>query len=134
MAIYSSRLFGEKIDRLERKHRKLARGSVTVMRADGLMVMRPRRNGLRRLVVFAFILGMALVAFKSVVFVADGAIDYETRLARLSEGTGPERVAAQIMEIDGVTGLVILHGKPYIQQGLKTLKDVRFSLVAADWW
>ena len=133
MSYYASRSFGRKLDRLERKHRKLARGGVTVLRSDGLMVLRPRRSGLPRAIAFALLVAIFVVGFKAVVYVAEGPITYQTRLDRLSAGTAPEAMAARIMEIDPVTQVVLDHGEPLIDRGLQRWNEFRPTLIAQYW-
>ncbi|MEM1234096.1 MAG: hypothetical protein AAGH70_08200 [Pseudomonadota bacterium] len=133
MSFYVSRGFGKRIGRIERKHRKLARGGVTVLRSDGLMVLRPRRTGFARLLAFALISAAAFCCFKAVVYVADGPISYQARLDRLETGTGPEAMAARLMEIDPLTQTLLTHGEPLILRGLQEWKEFRPSLIAEYW-
>ncbi|MEM1236124.1 MAG: hypothetical protein AAGI10_04070 [Pseudomonadota bacterium] len=53
------------------------------------------------------LLFMGIVAFKTFVFVAEGEISYQTRVAQLSEGTLPETYAARAMQMEPVTQFVI---------------------------
>ena len=107
MPYYASQPFGRRMRSIERKHRRLEKGAVTVTRSDGLMILRPRRSALFRFVRAGILLAAGIVAFKSFVFLADGEISYETRVAQLAQGTLPETYAARIMEIDPVTQFVI---------------------------
>ncbi|MEM1375269.1 MAG: hypothetical protein AAGF78_12895 [Pseudomonadota bacterium] len=133
MSFYVSRAFGKRINRIERKHRKLARGGVTVLRSDGLMVLRPRRTGFARILAFVLISAAVFCCFKAIVYVADGPISYEARLAQLETGTGPEAMAARLMEVDPLTQTIITHGEPYILRGLQQWKEFRPSLIADHW-
>lgn len=117
--------------RLTRQHRRLSRGSVTIMRHDGLMVMRPRRNGFRRAVAFCLLLAAASIAFKATVFVKDGAVTYEGRIERLAAGTPPEAMMARLMEMDPVTAYVIEQAGPTILYSLETWQDIKPKLSVA---
>jgi len=133
MPYYASRPFGRRLSRLERKHRRLARGGVTVLRSDGLMVLRPRRFGFLRLFWFIAFAAAALVTFKAVVYVADGPISYQARLDRLAAGTGPEAVTARVMEVDPATQFVIDNAEPHIDRALQMWREFRPVLEADNW-
>ncbi|MEM9438660.1 MAG: hypothetical protein AAGA15_16655 [Pseudomonadota bacterium] len=133
MSYYVSRPFGRRIDRLERKHRKMARGVVPVVRSDGLMVLQPRRGGLRRVVRFMFLALVCLLAFKTVVYQAEGPITYQSRIDRLAAGTGPEAMAAQLMEIDPVTQFVIEQAGPALDRAGQVWREYR-PILEANFW
>ncbi|MEM8591719.1 MAG: hypothetical protein AAGF13_04245 [Pseudomonadota bacterium] len=133
MAYYVSPAFGRRLNRLERKHRRLARGGVTVLRSDGLMVLRPRRFGLFRFLGFVALVAASMIVFKAAVFTAEGPITYQARLDRLAGGTGPETMAARVMEIDPATQFVLDNAQPAIHQALLSMTDLRRMLIAESW-
>ncbi|MEL6914102.1 MAG: hypothetical protein AAFP13_06340 [Pseudomonadota bacterium] len=133
MSYSTPRSFGRRIGRLERKHRKLSRGAVTVLRSDGLMVMRPRRRGLPRLIAFLFLAGVGLTLFKVLAFVAQGEAVYTAQVDELAAGTRPEAVAASILEIDPVTGFLIETAAPQIRKGLRELEAFRAIWDSNTW-
>lgn len=133
MSYYASRPFGRRLSRIERKHRRLAKGGVTVLRPDGLMVLQPRRGGFSRVATFLALAFAALIAFKAVVYAMDGPISYQVRVDRLAAGTGPEAVAAQVMEMDPLTQAIVDHGGPYLDRGMQIWREFRLTLIAEHW-
>lgn len=92
--------FDRRVRKLERKHAALRRGCEAMIRPDGLVVMRPRRQGprvsLRGLGIFL----AALVATKAFLLFSVGDATYQERLDRLSSGTPVERIGAVVMTPD----------------------------------
>lgn len=133
MSYSNPRSFGRRIGRLERKHRRLSRGAVTVLRSDGLMVMRPRRNGLPRLIAFLLLAGAGLTVFKAVAFVSQGEAVYEAQVNELAAGTPPEAVAAKILHIDPVSEFIIVTAAPHIRSGIRGLEALRAKYDSNTW-
>ena len=102
MAEYQLR-FDQRLNLLARKHKALSRGYVTHMRADGLIVARPRRQASRlpRKAVFLFLL--AFLCFKAFLVASLGPQTYDDRLGRLQAGTIIEEGGAFVMQADPVT-------------------------------
>ena len=92
--------FEARLNNLERKHKELAKGYVAKINHDGLITIAPKESGgiLRLRVLSALFLGFLL--FKVITLVAVGPMTYDSRLAELREGTGPERISAWIMQAD----------------------------------
>lgn len=94
--------FDDRTRRIERAHRKLARGYVTTITRDGVIIHRPRRRygpSLRGLsVTFA-----ALLGFKVLLYTYLGAIAYGGRIAELAGGTAIESVGAWMMQAGPMT-------------------------------
>lgn len=111
----------------------MARGVVPVVRSDGLMVLQPKRRGFRRILKFALLAGFCLVAFKTVVYQAEGPITYQTRIDRLAAGTEPEAMAARIMEIDPVTQFVLDQSGPTLDRAGQIWREYR-PLLEANFW
>lgn len=95
--------FYRRMDRIDRNHRKLARGYVTTVNADGLIVARPRTSS-RRFPWRGLMLVLALmIVFKGFMYAQIGAADYDARVALLQQGTIAEQVGGYIMKADPVT-------------------------------
>ncbi|GAA6190198.1 hypothetical protein DS909_02340 [Phaeobacter gallaeciensis] len=98
--------FDRRIQRLSRKHQSMSRGYSTRMRADGLIVTTPQRNGLKvplRAILFVFV---ALFAFKGFLLASIGPESYADRVQRLSEGTVVEQAGAWVMQIEPVSAFI----------------------------
>ena len=97
--------FETRLSRLLRKHRAMAKGYTTVIRSDGLIVVKPKRSaqisGRSVLLVVA-----AFVLFKAILIASLGNSLYAERVDRLSVGTPVERAGAFIMQIDPVSAAV----------------------------
>lgn len=98
--------FEQRLSSLERKHRELAKGYVTKINPDGLIVVAPKhpKGPMRTRLAVGVILGFFL--FKCVTMILVGPATYETRLDALREGTGPERFGAWLMQVDPISGYV----------------------------
>ena len=96
--------FEQRLSSLERKHRELAKGYVTKINPDGLIVVAPKypKSTLRARLAVGLILGFFL--FKCVTMILVGPATYESRLEVLREGTGSERIGAWIMQVDPISG------------------------------
>lgn len=95
--------FDERLRRIDRRHKTLARGFVLSVGRDGLIVARPDRSRFRfpwRVLLFLLV---AMMAFKVMVHVAMGPEAYSERLALLAQGTAAERVTAYVLHADPVT-------------------------------
>lgn len=104
MAAHVDTSFARRIGRIQRTHRRLARGASTYMRKDGLLVVRPRRSyRLVRMLKTAAMVVAGGIIFKAFLVVSLGPSTYQTRLALLENGTVAESYAARIMAIDPAT-------------------------------
>ncbi|WP_425045894.1 hypothetical protein [Primorskyibacter sp. S87] len=107
-------LFNQRVNRLTRKHRAMARGYKAQMQPDGLIVMKPRgrRAGISlRPILYAIAM---LLLFKGFLVAHLGVPGYSDRLARLEEGTAVEKAGAWAMQIDPVTQLIADQIYPYL--------------------
>lgn len=104
--------FQKRLRRIVRDHQRMSHGVSHVMRADGLIVAKPRvynpKFPLRGLVM---LLGTALL-FKGYILASLGATLYGERVAQLADGTLIEQAGAWIMQPDVATTAVaqILNG------------------------
>ncbi|MEM6479395.1 MAG: hypothetical protein AAF647_10145 [Pseudomonadota bacterium] len=126
------RPFDKRLSYIERKHRKLDRGKVVMMRPDGLMVVQPRRFGFFRLVKFWLLAVILFVGFKAVTHEVIGPIDYENRLARLAGGTQAEVLLSRAMEIDPLTRWTIDNGGPLLNSAKRWYAENRTELKLWD--
>jgi len=95
--------FNSRLRRLEKQHRSLARGGVTSMRPDGLLVLRPRTFSVWRFLappVFVVVLGLTI---KAVTLASIGEIAYRERVSKLVNGTMAEQYAAKVAQVDPIS-------------------------------
>ena len=102
MADANLRSFDKRMERIVRKHQRLARGYVPAITEDGLIVAKPKRSVKLpwRSVLLLLVVGFG---FKMYLFASIGPEAYETRIARLAQGTQVERMGAWMMTADPVT-------------------------------
>lgn len=94
--------FDDRTRRIERAHRKLARGYVTTITHDGVIIHRPRRlrgPSLRGI----FLTFAALLGFKVLLYTYLGAIAYGGRIGELASGTAIESIGAWVMQAGPTT-------------------------------
>ena len=101
--------FKKRLRTLERKNRAMERGFTTQLRADGLLVVNPKRRGavisLRSMVLFA----AAFIAFKGLTLAHVGQITYDGNVAELANGTAIEQMGAFVMQSEPATEFVAHH-------------------------
>ncbi|MEO1453794.1 MAG: hypothetical protein AAFV31_08225 [Pseudomonadota bacterium] len=106
----------QRLDRIGRTHNELAKGYVTEVTNDGLIVHRPRRvrRGLLpwRGILFVLVMGML---FKALLLAYIGEAEYASRVASLQAGTTAEQVGAFVMKADPVTQYIAGFIAPYIK-------------------
>lgn len=95
--------FGHRIHKIERSHKKLAKGYVTSVGKDGLIVARPARRTSGLPLRGLFLALLVLLAFKGFVYSQIGGQAYQDRVALLESGTVVEKVGAYAMYADPVT-------------------------------
>lgn len=107
--------FDRRVQKLTRKHQAMSRGYTHRMRADGLIVMKPRRArpGLSLRALVFFVLGF--FAFKGFLLANLGPAAYEDRLARLTEGTVVEQGGAVLMAVDPLSEFIASHIGPVLR-------------------
>ncbi len=100
--------FDTRLKTLGRKHRALAQGSITQVRKDGLIVVKPSRRRAQRnfpVRMFVFLI-LGFFAFKGYLLASIGEVAYNDRLAKLEAGTAVEQVGAVVMRADRVSILM----------------------------
>ena len=95
--------FGSRIQKIERHHRKLAKGYVKTMNPDGLVVARPNRRSSGLPARGLLLTLAAMLVFKVFLLAQIGIEDYNDRISVLENGSGPEKVGAFAMKLDPVT-------------------------------
>lgn len=95
--------FSQRLKRIDRRHEKLARGYVTVINSDGLMVAQPRRSNLRFPWKAAALVVLLLFTFKGLVLANLGAERYAESVISLENGTPVEQVGGWVMQADPLT-------------------------------
>ena len=95
--------FQKRLRRIVREHQRMSNGATHVMRADGLIVARPRvynpKFPLRGLVL---LLGAAIL-FKGFIYATLGSATYADRVGQLASGSIAEQAGAWVMQPDLAT-------------------------------
>lgn len=92
--------FEQRLNNLERKHKRLAKGYVASIGPNGLIRVSPKRSGGRtRTRLLAGIL-LGFFVFKIMTLIIVGPVTYESRVDELRAGTVPEQISAWIMQAD----------------------------------
>ena len=96
--------FDARMARITRQHQRLAKGYVTKVTKDGLIVHRPRRR-VAPYIPWRSVLGLLVVgmAVKVLMFVNLGPETYDARVATLMAGTQFEQVGAYLLQADQAT-------------------------------
>lgn len=95
--------FGQRLKRIDRHHRKLAKGYVLSMNRDGLVVATPRRKSSGLPLRGLFLTLVALLVFKSFMLAQLGVEGYNERVLILEEGGMLAQVGAYAMKPDPAT-------------------------------
>ena len=115
--------FSERVLRIQQQRStRIRNGYVHEMRADGLIVARPRRlapqvpwRGLAYLV-------CGFIAFKALVMFSIDPVEYDSRMAILADGTRFEQAAGFLMQKDPVSSWIVHTASsklPQLQAALK---------------
>lgn len=95
--------FDDRMRRINRRHRKLSRGFVTMVNSDGLIVAKPARTRLGFPWRGLLLTLIALLTFKAMLYQQLGPQDYAARVASLQSGSVVDQIGAYAMTIDPVT-------------------------------
>lgn len=95
--------FGERIRRIGRTHRKLAKGQVSYMNEDGLVVARPVRKSSGLAVRMLFLYLVMMLCFKAFLLAQLGPEAYGERMTALEQGTTIEQLGSYAMKPDPIT-------------------------------
>ena len=107
--------FDNRLKKIGRKRARMARGYVSKVGRDGLIVFRPKRNeggfpirGLALLVIGFF-------CFKGLVLAHLGQETYTTRVDQLGSGSVVEQAGAFVMQADPVSQFIAQKMRPLVQ-------------------
>ena len=105
MADANDTAFAKRLDRIDKRHRKLAHGYVRLKNVDGLLIPVPDRRLHRRSFPLVGLLAAlaGLTAFKGFLLAYHGQTTYAENLDILTAGNAVERVGAWIMSADPLT-------------------------------
>ena len=99
----AKKVFDKRLKNIQRKHDRLAQGSIRTINSDGLIVVKPRMykpmfplKGLLAILFIGFL-------FKGFLFAYLGEDAYVERVVALREGTVMEQAGAWVMSPDPVT-------------------------------
>ena len=107
--------FGQRLKRIDRHHRKLARGYVTSINPNGLIVARPSRQTSLFPLRGLFLCLLTLLAFKGFLYAQLGPTAYGERVALLQSGTIVENMGAYAMKADPATVWIAGQMAPYLR-------------------
>lgn len=95
--------FGDRLKRIDKKNRKLSKGSKVVLnKSTGVAEEKPIRQ--LRLPIFPLlVVGLCFTGFKAFLLSGKGADAFSETVATLQSGTFVEQVGAFFMQIDPVT-------------------------------
>ncbi len=107
--------FKKRLRTLERRTRAMERGFTTQLRADGLLVVKPKRRafGISSRAVFLFL--AAFICFKGFTLSQVGQVTYDAKVAELAQGTFVEQAGALVMQSDPVSEFVAAHLRSFIK-------------------
>ena len=106
--------FDSRLNKIDRKHRKMAQGYTTKVGDDGLIVIQPRRSGMRLPLKGLALLALGFFGLKGVMLAQIGIDGYGERLATLEAGTLVEQAGAWLMHADAFTLWIAQQVAPYI--------------------
>ena len=95
--------FGQRLVKINKRNQKLARGYVTSVNHDGLIIARPHRKSSHTPLRGLFLCLLVLMVFKGFLYAQLGETAYSDRMALLEGGTMVEQIGAYAMKPDPVT-------------------------------
>ena len=95
--------FDTRLRTLGRKHSAMANGYTPKLRADGLIVIKPKRAKSRISLKAVVLAALGFIAFKAFLLASLGPDAYTDRVAKLNNGTFIEQGGAWVMQIDPAT-------------------------------
>lgn len=108
--------FNKRLSTLGRKHKAMGQGYTTTMRADGLIIVKPKRRAAGRGFPLKSLLGLVVgfFVFKALMVASLSEITYNERVAKLNQGSTIEQGGAWVMQIDPVTAFLSGFLEPFI--------------------
>ncbi len=96
--------FGDRLNRLNKRRRKMARnGVVHSVNHDGLIIAKAKRRAPRFPIKGLVLVFISVIAYKGFLHAYLGGAVYEQRLSQLTEGNGFERFGGWVMQLDPAT-------------------------------
>jgi len=106
--------FDNRLRKIDSKHRKIALGYTTRVGDDGLIVIRPRRRGIRVPLKGLALLVLGFFGLKGLMLAQIGIQGYSERVGTLQQGSIVENLGAWIMQADAFTIWVAQQVAPLI--------------------
>lgn len=103
MADINLHKFDKRLQRIDKRHRRLCCGYVTSVNHDGLIIARPRPQEKRFPWVGLALIVAGMLVFKGVLFAHLGQEAYNANVSKLSDGTVVEKFGAYIMAADPIS-------------------------------
>lgn len=103
MADINLHKFDKRLQRIDKRHRRLCCGYVTSVNHDGLIIARPRPAEKRFPWTGLALIVAGMLVFKGILFAHLGQETYNESVTKLSEGTVVEKLGAYIMAADPIT-------------------------------
>ncbi|MGH1459043.1 MAG: hypothetical protein ACRBBT_09080 [Paracoccaceae bacterium] len=107
--------FDNRLKNIDRAHRKMDGGYTTHVGKDGLIVVRPRRGGVRLPVKGMMILALGFFGFKGALLGHLGPQTYTDKVAVLEAGSAVEQFGAWAMSPDPATQVIAKTLAPYLR-------------------
>lgn len=110
MADANLQSFDKRLRRIDKRHKKLAKGYVHTIGHDGLIMSTPRRRVERRFPLRGLLLvAIGVFAFKGFLYAQLGGATYTQRVDKLAAGTPVEQIGAYMMQAEPATLWVAGH-------------------------
>lgn len=117
MSDANQRNFEVRMNKINRRHKRLSRGYVMSVNHDGLVIAQPKaRQSMIPWRGILFVLVGALIV-KGVMLAQVGTESYNDRVASLSAGNQIEKVGAYVMHADPVTQWIAAQVAPLLPNG-----------------
>ncbi|MCG7625676.1 MULTISPECIES: hypothetical protein [unclassified Epibacterium] len=108
--------FRHRLRRLDRKSLQMSQGYTAKMRADGLIIVEPRKVVRSKITLRSLILFLtAILVFKGFLIASLGYSSYDERVQKLSRGTAVEQGGAFLMQADPISTAIASHLVPYLR-------------------
>lgn len=107
--------FARRLDRIDRRHARLARGYASEVGRDGLIVFRPRPRRPTFPVKGLLLVVIGFFLFKALILAHLGAETYAVRVAALQAGNPVERAGAWAMQADPLSQAVSARIRPLLR-------------------
>lgn len=107
--------FTIRLNALGHKHRAMSRGYTTVMRSDGLIVIKPCKRRIQIPIKGIALLLLGFFFFKAFMIASVGVVTYGERVAILNNGTFVEQGGAWVMTPEPVSQTIANYMGPLLR-------------------